>query len=62
MTEEQKAGLVKGSTRNTAAHDLYLQALKLLDQVDNPQRFNLASELLQEALALDPQFALARAR
>src|SRR5688572_16348650 len=62
LTKEQRAGLVKGSTRNTAAHDLYLQALRILDQVYNPQRFNLASELLQEALALDPQFALARVR
>ena len=43
------------------AYDRYLRALHLLDQVDNPQRFDLAADLLEGALELDPNFAAARA-
>jgi Flp pilus assembly protein TadD/TolB-like protein len=61
LRPEAQARLAQGVTQNAEAYDLYLRALQLLDAVDNPQSVELASQLLEEAVGLDPEFALAHA-
>ncbi len=62
LTDEQRSQLARRPTRDTVAYDHYLRAIRFLEQVDNPQRYDLASELLREALTRDPGFVLARAK
>ena len=48
----------KGGTRNAEAHELYLQAKYFIDRTSLPDAAR-GAELLQRAVELDPQFALA---
>jgi TolB-like protein/Flp pilus assembly protein TadD len=62
LSPEQRAQLAERPTQNGAAYEAYVKGLRIFDQVDNPQRLDLARDLLARAVELDPQFALARAR
>ena len=61
LTGEQKTRLVQVGTSNTEAYTLYLQATDALNQRDY-QRMGKAIGWLEEAIKLDPNFALAHAR
>ena len=50
--------LAPGGTRNVAAYDLYLRAQSQFTQM-GPASVTRAAELFRQALALDPEFALA---
>ncbi len=51
-----------GSSNVPAAYDLYLEALSYLQRFDKPQNLDLAVDRLQNAVAQDPDFALAYAK
>ncbi len=51
-----------GSSGVPAAYDLYLEALSYLQRFDKPQNLDLAVDRLQNAIAQDPDFALAYAK
>src|SRR5277367_2182912 len=51
-----------GSSNVPAAFDLYLEALSYLQRFDKPQNLDLAVDRLQNAIAQDPEFALAYAK
>lgn len=62
LTPEERQRLAARPTQNAAAYEVYVKGLRTFDQLDNPQRLDLARDLLSRAVELDPQFALARAR
>ena len=51
-----------GSSSVPAAYDLYLEALSYLQRFDKPENLDLAVNRLQNAVAQDPDFALAYAK
>ena len=53
--------LALGGTRNQAAYDAYLRGMKLLRVAENIAAIAAARAAFENAIALDPQFALARA-
>jgi serine/threonine-protein kinase len=61
LSEADRARALRPTTQSASAQDLFLRALGLLARVDNPQRFDLATDLLRQALAQDSNFHLARA-
>jgi eukaryotic-like serine/threonine-protein kinase len=62
LTAEERERLAARPTQNAAAYEAYVKGLRVFDQLDNPQRLDLARDLLSRAVELDPDFALARAR
>ncbi len=60
LSPDERARVEKLPTTNTKAYELYLRARAITGLAD-PSRNAAASELLQQAIALDPQFALAKA-
>jgi len=58
QVEAQVAAAAKGGTRNAQAHQLYLQGLYYVRQNTLPAA-RTATEFLERAVTLDPQFALA---
>lgn len=62
LNSNQQAALEKTATRSPEAYNLYVQAAQIEDTTDNtPEILTRIEGLLHEALALDPQFALAHA-
>ncbi len=63
LSPQEKAGMVERPTRDLAAYDLYLQAKNNVDNYLNAQDQRAALlqsvRMLDEAVARDPQFALA---
>lgn len=63
LTPEEKARVVQQPTQNAQAWILYLRALPLALSADNLLRdYRTAADLFSQAIALDPNFALAHAR
>ncbi|MEI2296710.1 adenylate/guanylate cyclase domain-containing protein [Ensifer sp. MJa1] len=51
-----------GGTSNPAAYDAYLKAMDIYSRENTPEEFAEAVKLLQQAVALDPNFGAARAQ
>lgn len=63
LSPEEKASVVRKPTGNADAYVLYLRARQLeIDPETLLEDFNTAVRLYEEAIKLDPQFALAHAR
>ncbi len=62
LTPQEREKLAARPTQNAAAYEAYVKGLRIFDQLENPQRLDLARDLLSRAVELDPDFALARAR
>jgi TolB-like protein len=58
---EQQERIVEVATENTEAYSLFLQATAIFNRRDR-DRLVRASELLEEAIRLDPEFTRARSR
>ena len=63
-TYEELARLKTRPTRNAAAYRLYLRGMEIIYHLTTPSRrdYEAVAGLLQQAIALDPDFALAHAR
>ncbi|HEY5553032.1 MAG TPA: TIR domain-containing protein, partial [Opitutaceae bacterium] len=60
LSSEQEKSLERRPTENIAAYELFLQERELVERDGNtPQRVQESIGLMQRAVALDPQFALA---
>ncbi len=57
LTSSEQQSLAQLPTQNVEAYDLYLRANELVKSVSGPDNVR-AAELLQQAVDLDPQFAL----
>jgi len=61
LTGDEKLGLTQAPTSNSAAYEVYLRGLSLLRE-DTDAMIRAAIDAFDEAVRLDPQFALAWAR
>jgi TolB-like protein/class 3 adenylate cyclase len=61
LTPEQQARFTSGRTVNPAAHDAYLKGRYFLGSANSEERIKKAIEQLEEAIKIDPNFALAYA-
>jgi TolB-like protein/tetratricopeptide (TPR) repeat protein len=61
LTEEEEAKLKKAPTENTAAYEAYLRGRAGLHQTQDPEAARQAIEDLQQAVDMDPEFAMAYA-
>lgn len=61
LNGEPRERIVEVATENTEAYSLFLQATAIFNRRDRDRMIH-ASELLQEALRLDPEFTRARSR
>ncbi len=61
LSDEERARLAARPTQSDEAYEAYVKGLRIFDQLDNPQRLDLARDLLARAVELDAGFALARA-
>jgi serine/threonine-protein kinase len=61
LPSDARQTLARRPTSSTEAYDLYLRALRTIDEVENDQRLELAANLLERAVRLDPGFALGHA-
>ncbi len=63
LSPAQKAQIERRPTQSSEAYDLYLRALEYFHRPGFlPQNLAIAERLLQQAIAIDPSFAVARAR
>jgi serine/threonine protein kinase/Flp pilus assembly protein TadD len=61
LSDEERARLAARPTQSAEAYEAYVKGLRIFDQLDNPQRLDLARDLLARAVELDAGFAPARA-
>lgn len=62
LSAGEKTSLETKPTSNPEAYVLYLRALDLEENVETAQDLRSVAQLCEQAIALDPNFALARAR
>jgi tetratricopeptide (TPR) repeat protein len=62
LDDPEKQNLARRPTANAEAYDLYLRAVDLSNRGLAADNFNASIPMLQRAVALDPQFALAWGR
>jgi serine/threonine protein kinase/Tfp pilus assembly protein PilF len=63
LTPQEIARIQTKPTNNPDAYVLYLRAIEIIHRnAIDPEEYNATAKLLQEAIALDPNFALAHAR
>jgi len=63
LSAQQKAQIARRPTGSAEAYDLYLRALEYANRPGHqPQNLSIAERLYRQAIAVDPSFALARAR
>jgi eukaryotic-like serine/threonine-protein kinase len=59
VSAKERQRLARNPTRSRRAYEAYLQGQQFLEAVDNPRNPRFAVEAFEQALKLDPEFALA---